>query len=551
MKKGRAPSMDRDYGSAVEMLRVLLGYGEGPCLWDIADTLESILASVGGARNYDELFPVFADFLSKDESLKQGLMKPCTCFNIDRHKSLASKEYIEAICSGHMDVTPSPIKRANGAKRVSKRRSPPKGGPSPGINSLFSKLTSKVAHSRRNDQLGSETFLPILQFFYILGADPNSTFENSTDTLLHFAAVTAKYEDILKWLLDTKEVDLDARNLNGDTTLHLAIRKRVPTKVVSGLLYYGADPNIENAQGRTPLLEAASDEFGGRNAHASSPFMSQTMTMPQALPPSAALLAASHSVFTSFANISLKPKPASLQISTTPVDPSPEDENSGKAHSLYSVASAGARSLENEGLRKYVKVLLENHASIRSFTVDQWLYLLQTENPQTSIYIQDSGKISFKIMEKPLFTAAGLPDEFIGSGFNSDYTANVRKIMFVFPHPLLLRLQLLTMVSLNFKPNTRTLLATCGPRHVDRAQDRGESQWWTLVTETCGKRPQDCGNKHDAYMAEHICFPYEPHTRLTRIGPETHSGNEETHLKMLNKMLTLKFQGGDGKPLQF
>ncbi|RPA88305.1 hypothetical protein BJ508DRAFT_5532 [Ascobolus immersus RN42] len=525
MKQGRAPAVDREYGSAVDMLRVLLGFGQGPCLWDIADTLESILASVGGARNYDELFPVFAEFLSREEGLKKGVMKQCTCFNVDRHKSIAPKEYIDALCNSKPNPPSLTVRRPNGAKRVSKRRNVPPNMVNPSINSLFSKLTSKVAHSRRNDELGSDTFLPILQFFYILGANPNSTFENSTDTLLHFTAVSTKYADIFVWLLDTVEVNLDARNLNGDTTLHLAIRKRSPTAVVSGLLYYGADPNIENAQGRTPLMEAASEEFGVRPQQ--SPFVAQTMSMPNALPPSAALLAASHSVFTSFANISFKPMKASpLQLA--PDEPAPVPE---KAHSLYSVNSVGARSLENEGLRKYVKVLLENHASIRSFTVDEWLYLLQAENPQTSIYVQDSGKISFKVLEKPIFTAAGLPDEFIGSGFNSDYTANVRKII------------------LNFKPNTKNLLSTCGPRHVDRAQDRGESQWWTLVTETCGKRPQDCGNRYEhdqyQYLAEHTCKPYEPHTRLTRIGPETHSGSEETHLKMLNKMLSLKFQGGD------
>lgn len=71
-------------------------------------------------------------------------------------------------------------------------------------------------------------------------------------SLLHHAAINGQ-EDCIDVLLQTKRVNINLPTLLGrDTALHLAALKS-NRNIVSKLLQHGANPNIRNAHGSTPL----------------------------------------------------------------------------------------------------------------------------------------------------------------------------------------------------------------------------------------------------------------------------------------------------------
>lgn len=51
-------------------------------------------------------------------------------------------------------------------------------------------------------------------------------------------------------------VDLNAKNENGDTALHVAVKLGF-IEFVPAILKQGADPNVTDKQGQTPLFRAA------------------------------------------------------------------------------------------------------------------------------------------------------------------------------------------------------------------------------------------------------------------------------------------------------
>jgi ankyrin repeat protein len=85
--------------------------------------------------------------------------------------------------------------------------------------------------------------------------DPNALTETK-ETPLHIAAVFGKL-NIVKYLLTVQLVDVNARNQKNRTPLHMAILTQInidTVEVVRSLLQAGADVNLEDFEGRSPLL---------------------------------------------------------------------------------------------------------------------------------------------------------------------------------------------------------------------------------------------------------------------------------------------------------
>ena len=90
---------------------------------------------------------------------------------------------------------------------------------------------------------------------YSLGANLN--IQNNAGKTGLMAAIENKYWDIANWLLATKRCYIDARNGLGYSALIYAINSK-NVKFVETLIKYGADVNLEDNEGKTPLMYAAS-----------------------------------------------------------------------------------------------------------------------------------------------------------------------------------------------------------------------------------------------------------------------------------------------------
>jgi ankyrin repeat protein len=93
------------------------------------------------------------------------------------------------------------------------------------------------------------------RFLLSKGANPNVADRNGA-TPLHVAACCASTTDVIKLILETKKVDINVRDKNGQTALLYAVRgNRVDN--VDYLLENGADPAIHDENGDTPVHLAA------------------------------------------------------------------------------------------------------------------------------------------------------------------------------------------------------------------------------------------------------------------------------------------------------
>ncbi|EFQ36843.1 uncharacterized protein GLRG_11990 [Colletotrichum graminicola M1.001] len=88
-------------------------------------------------------------------------------------------------------------------------------------------------------------------------------------TVLHIAAI-AGHNAMVDMLLVNGRLDVDVRNSEGNTALHVAVSNQQLVTVLR-LLSHGADPNAENAAGWTPLHTAVQmgsvDAVGALVAH--------------------------------------------------------------------------------------------------------------------------------------------------------------------------------------------------------------------------------------------------------------------------------------------
>jgi ankyrin repeat protein len=94
-----------------------------------------------------------------------------------------------------------------------------------------------------------------VRFLLSKRAYPNVADENEA-TPLHVAAYCANTIDVIKLILETKQVDINRRDKNGQTALHYAVRRN-RVKNVRYLLENGADRTIRDENGDTPIHLAA------------------------------------------------------------------------------------------------------------------------------------------------------------------------------------------------------------------------------------------------------------------------------------------------------
>lgn len=75
---------------------------------------------------------------------------------------------------------------------------------------------------------------------------------------LHDAIKKGSFSDVEKIITTTPNIDINQKNKNGQTPLHLAFHQYdSDSEMIELLLKYGADPNIPNNDKETPLLWAA------------------------------------------------------------------------------------------------------------------------------------------------------------------------------------------------------------------------------------------------------------------------------------------------------
>lgn len=85
------------------------------------------------------------------------------------------------------------------------------------------------------------------------GANVNATTEYERRTPLHLACLCDNV-DVLELLLNCATCDLDAKDRNGNTPLHYAVKTADP-KLVKLLVRYGASTQLRNFRGVTPLRQ--------------------------------------------------------------------------------------------------------------------------------------------------------------------------------------------------------------------------------------------------------------------------------------------------------
>ena len=92
------------------------------------------------------------------------------------------------------------------------------------------------------------------------GTDVNVTFPNG-DTPLHIA-VKKGYEEMVKILLKKENIDVNKANKKGNTPLHIALKKRL-YYIANSLIAEGKDIdiNIANVKGNTPLHIAINGQY--------------------------------------------------------------------------------------------------------------------------------------------------------------------------------------------------------------------------------------------------------------------------------------------------
>lgn len=79
--------------------------------------------------------------------------------------------------------------------------------------------------------------------------------ENSDNSLLHFG-VKSNNLQLIKFLKSMKETNLDVRNANGETALHLCCGQSPNADLAKFLVLCGASTQIKNALGDTPVTLA-------------------------------------------------------------------------------------------------------------------------------------------------------------------------------------------------------------------------------------------------------------------------------------------------------
>ncbi len=115
---------------------------------------------------------------------------------------------------------------------------------------------------KKTDFIGENTLsvailnknLPLAKALLNAGADPNSLKDGYEDTAF-YSAIEADLPEMVELLLKYK-ADVKTRNQSGWTPLHSAANRKNGDRVVKMLLAAGADPNVYNSRGESPLALA-------------------------------------------------------------------------------------------------------------------------------------------------------------------------------------------------------------------------------------------------------------------------------------------------------
>lgn len=93
--------------------------------------------------------------------------------------------------------------------------------------------------------------MDVVQLLVERGADP-AVKDKQKITLLHAALYSGNEDEMLRYLLSLKKIDINAQDDSGRTPLHWAVRQK-KAKLVKTLLEAGADRNIQDMEGKTPI----------------------------------------------------------------------------------------------------------------------------------------------------------------------------------------------------------------------------------------------------------------------------------------------------------
>lgn len=100
--------------------------------------------------------------------------------------------------------------------------------------------------------------LPTTRFLLEKGADPTMSDNHGKSPLSRAAG--QGFNALLKLLLSTPGIDVDAQKVDGDTALRLAVMNN-QVESTRLLLEAGANPNIQNGDGNTPLIRAVAQGY--------------------------------------------------------------------------------------------------------------------------------------------------------------------------------------------------------------------------------------------------------------------------------------------------
>ncbi|XP_065343666.1 uncharacterized protein LOC135941846 [Cloeon dipterum] len=129
-----------------------------------------------------------------------------------------------------------------------------------GYFDLVQKLIERGVNPTLKDNLGKNTMHYALQHLDIVKSLDRELAKEVTkdkNTSLHIAIGIYDYSiEVIRWLLDEAQVDVNAKNLNGETALMIACSKN-RFEVIQILVEKKADVSIQDNKGRTALHHAA------------------------------------------------------------------------------------------------------------------------------------------------------------------------------------------------------------------------------------------------------------------------------------------------------
>lgn len=107
--------------------------------------------------------------------------------------------------------------------------------------------------------------LRVLEFLLEQGAEISAVDDNKRGVIHHAVASAQKSHDKIQLFTQYNDIDFNLLDRDGNAPLHLALNQRsLQYRLIQLLLSSGADPNLENHTGHTPLMQLAKDDRNPR-----------------------------------------------------------------------------------------------------------------------------------------------------------------------------------------------------------------------------------------------------------------------------------------------